>query len=64
MSIEGTMKIELLRLTLPEEHARERALDFYRYTGKSEVEAKRSAWEDIQKEFPRLREFDLPVNSE
>jgi len=44
------------QLTIEEERAREKAVDFYRYVGKSEVEADRLAWEDIKKEFPRLRE--------
>jgi hypothetical protein len=48
------------QLTSAEERAMEKAMDFYRYTGKSEAEANRSAWADIQKEFPRLKDFDRP----
>jgi len=44
------------QLTIEEEREREKAMDFYRYVGKSEVEANRLAWEDIQREFPRLQE--------
>ena len=49
------MKKTLAHLTTEEERARERALDFYRYVGKSEVDADRLAWADIQKGFPRSR---------
>jgi hypothetical protein len=52
------------QLTTPEERAREKALDFYRYIGKSEEDASRLAWADIQKEFPRLRQYNLPGDSE
>ena len=44
------------QLTIEEERAREKAMDFYRYIGKSEAVADQMAWEDIKKEFPRLRE--------
>jgi hypothetical protein len=44
------------QLTIEEERAREKAVDFYRYVGKSEADADRLAWEDIKREFPRLRE--------
>ncbi|MFL6438792.1 MAG: hypothetical protein ACJ71Q_14530 [Terriglobales bacterium] len=52
------------QLTSQEEQAREKALDFYRYTGKSEEDANRMAWADIKKEFPRLSEYDLSGDSE
>ena len=52
------MDKKLVRLTGEEERSMEKAMDFYRYTGKSEAEASRLAWRDIQKEFPRLRDFD------
>jgi len=52
------MKTTLAQLTTEEERARERALDFYRYVGKSEVDADRLAWADIQKGFPRLNGYD------
>ena len=47
------------QLTLEEERAREKAIDFYRYIGKTDVEATRLAWQDVQKAFPRLREYDI-----
>lgn len=47
------------QLTLEEEQAREKAMDFYRYIGKTDVEATRLAWQDVQKAFPRLREYDI-----
>jgi len=52
------------QLSLEEQRAREKALDFYRYTGKSEAEAERLAWEDIKKEFPRLKGCDRPPETE
>jgi len=52
------------QLTTQEEQAREKALDFYRYTGKSEEDAKRLAWADIKKEFPRLSQYDLSADCE
>jgi len=52
------MKKKLAQLTTEEDRARERALDFYRYVGKSEVDADRLAWADIQKGFPRLNSYD------
>ena len=52
------------QLTTEEERAREKALDFYRYTGKSEEDARRLSWADIQKEFPRLSQFNLPGDFE
>ena len=36
----------------------ERAIDFYQFIGKTEVEAMRLAWEDIEKAFPRLQASD------
>ena len=54
----SSMKKKLAQLTTEEERARERALDFYRYVGKSEVDADRLAWADIQKGFPRLMGYD------
>ena len=47
------------QLTVEEERAREKAIDFYRYVGKTEVEAARLAWIDVQKAFPRLKEYDI-----
>ena len=47
------------QLTAEEERAREKAMDFYRYVGKTEVEAARLAWIDVQKAFPRLKEYDI-----
>ena len=49
------MKQKQAQLTADEERAREKSMDFYLYVGKSDVEASRLAWADIQKEFPRLR---------
>ena len=48
-------KQEQAQLTADEERAREKSMDFYLYVGKSDVEASRLAWADVQKEFPRLR---------
>ena len=53
------MNKKLEQLTVEEERAREKAIDFYRYVGKTEVEVARLAWVDVQKAFPRLREYDL-----
>ena len=52
------------QLTDEEERAREKAMDFYRYVGKSEVEADRLACEDIKKEFSRLKEVDIRPETE
>ena len=46
------------QLTAEEERARDRAMDFYRFIGKTELEAMRLAWEDVEKAFPRLRACD------
>ena len=52
------MKKEPAQLTVEEERAREKAVDFYRYVGKNDLDAARLAWADIQKAFPRLRAYD------
>ena len=52
---ESSLKKKLAQLTVEEDRAREKAVDFYRYVGKSEVEAERLAWADIEKAFPRLK---------
>lgn len=52
------MNKKLAQLTPEEEQARERAVDFYRYVGKTDGEATRLAWADVQKAFPRLKAFD------
>ena len=52
------MNKEPAQLTVEEEQAREKAIDFYRYVGKTDAEAMRLAWADIQKAFPRLRGYD------
>jgi len=52
------MNKKFAQLTVEEERARERAIDFYRYVGKSDTEANRLAWADIQKAFPRLMAYD------
>jgi hypothetical protein len=52
---ENTHTKKLTQLTVEEDRARERAVDFYRYVGKSDVEAERLAWADIEKVFPRLK---------
>ena|SRR5690242_4087720 len=46
------------QLTAEEERAKDRAMDFYRFIGKTELEAMRLAWEDVEKVFPRLRARD------
>lgn len=53
------MKKEPAQFTVEEEQAREKAIDFYRYIGKTDVEATRLAWADVQKAFPRLTEYDV-----
>jgi hypothetical protein len=53
----SSIKKKLAQLTTQEDRASERALDFYRYIGKSEVDADRLAWSDIQKGFPRLKGY-------
>ena len=52
------MNKKFAQLTVEEERAREKAIDFYRYVGKTETEAIRLAWADIQKAVPRLRAYD------
>ena len=47
------------QLTLEEERAREKAIDFYRYIGKTDAEATRLAWADVQKAFPRLKAYEI-----
>ena len=56
--MDGLMKKRPVQLTVEEESAREKAMDFYRYVGKTGVEATRLAWADLQKTFPRLRAYD------
>jgi hypothetical protein len=53
------MTIKPVQLTVAEDRAREKAIDFYRYIGKSEAEADRLAWVDIQKAFPRLKRANV-----
>lgn len=53
------MKKKLAQLTVEEQQAKEKAIDFYLYIGKTDVEAIRLAWRDVQKAFPRLQEFDV-----
>ena len=52
------MKKKPVQLTAEEERAREKAIDFYRYIGKTDEDAARLAWADIKKAFPRLRAYD------
>ena len=52
------MNKKLAELTPEEEQAREHAIDFYRYVGKTDGEARRLAWADVQKTFPRLKAYD------
>jgi len=54
----NSIKKTLAQLTSEEDRARERALDFYRFIGKGEVDADRLAGADIQKGFPRLKGYD------
>jgi hypothetical protein len=54
----------LTQLTVEEKRAREKAVDFYRYVGKTEAEARRLAWADVRKEFPHLQECDMPPDIE
>ena len=60
MSIEN-MKKRPVQVTAEEEQAREKAMDFYRYIGKTDKDAMRLAWADVQKAFPRLRDYDSPA---
>src|SRR5689334_6583490 len=56
VDVKGSLiKKKLAQLTTEEDRARERALDFYRYIGKSEVDADRLAWADIRKDSPGSR---------
>lgn len=41
------------QLTAEEERMRDRAMEFYRFIGKTEVEATRRALEDVEKAFPK-----------
>jgi hypothetical protein len=52
------MARKLAVLTPEEEKAWEFAFAFYVEDGLKDDEAGFSAWQDLQKEFPRLREFD------
>jgi glutamine synthetase adenylyltransferase len=54
----ASMNKEPAQLTVEEEKAREKAIDFYRYVGKTDAEAMRLAWADLQKAFPRLKVYD------
>jgi len=54
----------LTQLTVAEERVREKAVDFYRYVGKSEAEVQRLAWADVRKEFPHLQKCDIPPEIE
>jgi hypothetical protein len=63
MSDNRTMNRKLAQLTIDEEQAREKAIDFYRYVGKSDAEAIRLAWRDVQKAFPRLGELEAAAES-
>ena len=61
-STNGPVKKELTQLrvlTVEEQRAREKALDFYRYVGKNEAEAHRLTWADVRKAFRRLKDLDL-----
>ena len=59
-STDGPDQRNLTQLTVEEKRAREKAIDFYRYVGKSEAEAQRLAWVDVRKEFPHLQKCDIP----
>ncbi len=52
------MKKRPVQLTAEEERAREKAMDFYRYVGKTDADVTRLARADIQKAFPRLKAYD------
>ena len=56
---EGNMKSKQLAvLTVEEEKAWEHAFFFYVVDeGKTDAMADKMAWRDLQKEFPRLKEF-------
>lgn len=58
MNIVDVKKKTPVQLTVEEERAREKAMDFYLYVGKTDSDATRLAWADIQKAFPRLRAYD------
>ena len=57
------MNKKFAQLTVEEERERERAIDFYRYIGKTDMEAVRLAWADIQKAFPRLTAYDTATGT-
>jgi hypothetical protein len=64
-STNSSGKKNLAQLTAEEESAREKAIDFYRYVGKSEADVDRLAWADVQKAFPRLKQCDdVPAATE
>ena len=63
-STNGPAHRNLLQLTVEEKRAREKAVDFYRYVGKTEAEAQRLAWADVRKEFPHLQKYDVPPDIE
>ena len=46
------------KLSPEEQQAWEKAIDFYRYVGKTDEDAAVMAWADVQKAFPRLKEYD------
>jgi len=51
------MKRKLAVLTIAENAAWEKAFCFHVDSGMSDARADRATWKDIQKEFPRLRNF-------
>ncbi len=58
------MTKHLVHLTVDEAKARDRAIDFYRYLGKSDADVNQLAWIDVQLAFPRLKAFaSAPVDA-
>lgn len=52
------MKRKLARLNAAEEQAWEFAFRFHLDDGLTDTRAANRAWQDLRREFPRLREYD------
>lgn len=50
--------VKLAKLTPLEEKYWEQCFEYWVNEGKSDLNADKKAWEDMKKEFPRLRGFD------
>lgn len=52
------MQTRIAKLTDEENHAWEKAMEYYLNEGKRPLTACSLAWRDVQLEFPRLKDFD------